>query len=1280
MKDDDDASPPAEVEVQVHRLGSRMTYREGLWPKRFRAVTTMKLRSGESAIIGFASETERCKQADCWTIKRGVPRKQSVQLPKNYLVQAAIFLKSHHLFVVACADLHLYFHNNLTRGFQLINTMAFQDAVLLMEYLEETDELVTAGIGLPSLWIFTGDFQQPLLPSRLLRPPQGDWWPSCLVLGLLAEATWKALLCLWEDDLVVFDCKGEADAQRWSGNIGGNKLSNPTIPNKPWLTCLTVYSKKDYVFTGDVSGFIKVWNRHLGEVVHSFLAHVGGVVALALQSGTCSRLLSAGRMSSVCIWHLPSCTLLTLVHLEEAAISAGFLTVDGIGTTQFYCITHSTLSLWISEEILEPLSNLYCTARILHLTPGFHKTQQLLVLGNDKILRLLVPDSGVILSCSQPLAILEEATELAFSETSDQAFALIPSKSIVCLDCSKHPCTFLSSINTPQENDSFCCLVELHLELDLSSCDIIVAGTRQGDLCMLNTTNAQVLCPKVHIGGVCLLSCFLDYSPSERMYPVLEQPLLASYGLDGILVLWTAEQSTDDALSLKPATSAIIGNSVQQMSLGADQAWFMRDNGSVSCFDIKTETLTNFTELAHEATITAFEFNSQQDLLLTASVDGLLRLRSSSFALLTDLNVVAPVSTACFALDGTVIIIALGDNVSLVRCAEILPAAYIYRQSKPDPQGSVGVSRQLVTKTDLYSSSMAVPNQHSTSASPSSKSSPMTTGKSDTIIQNADSFALKGSRYILQKSSTPTSPEELSIARQKQMMQKIPGEEDSRFNTRQKCRIPFDGYIPNSVIRAMLYKMWKHWENKRKATGWVIENLSFLDKLLFDDVDEEWTSDTHKIKKIQKRQKHTSGLSVKQEVKIGEEEDEGSFEFEQIPSFSSISDDSTQTLLEQVANSWWFEKTLDRLSLQTVIRRLLELMINADKEVYLQAVQALNAIFKEYLVPTYLKMEVELILIDELEKEEYWRRSESAKLIQHMDTLSDKLLRLLVHLLIDNEVDVRVAALNALTHHTGVTNKLELFDLLTRRGLMAIYNWMDMEILHEVDCRINKQLLQEGKERLEMGRLWLQSDGALLSVPGSTACDIPQAVTPIESIVPPVQRKGTWLSSDSPSNQSQGITSLIKGSSQHIHNISPKDSPQSHSSLSAEKFSLQFETPLGTSTSKAHWRRCLHTLIDLYGPRKSGTALFLDIYRQAHTRSLKTSSVTVPQSKPSPGQRVAWRSALMPSHRVEAWGHIIKMPWRLSFETVERRGCSHYGPIRVDWIAGSPVPHEQIPG
>lgn len=268
----------------------------------------------------------------------------------------------------ACSDLSLrVFHPG--QGCVLQYRAVLPASVFCMHYCEETEELLTGGMGIITFWGFWTSLDVPLEIIRVL-----DWNCSSLcwdptISSLVTEQQTSALYALCDDKIKSFHLRSKKELGSFRGRGRGT------------LRCGLSDWVQRHLYTGDISGCVQVWSWESQSLLQEFQAHSRCVSAMVLRPDTQTLPTSSpdgwGKEWSCCG------ELLAKIFSDKPG---------------------GVCSLWLINEmqnIYQPFHVTWCDLQYLRRVECGPGRARILAVSEDSIAQIISPVSGdmLLLSC-----------------------------------------------------------------------------------------------------------------------------------------------------------------------------------------------------------------------------------------------------------------------------------------------------------------------------------------------------------------------------------------------------------------------------------------------------------------------------------------------------------------------------------------------------------------------------------------------------------------------------------------------------------------------------------------------------------------------------------------------------------------------------------------------------------------------------------------------------------------------------------------------------------------
>ena len=927
-------------------------------------------------------------------------------------IQSMIHTGSFHILVVYCGDLLLRLFGDHLRSFKSLGVVPCRFNITCLCYDPEMKMLLAGILGAVVTWTIEHSGRGLQIAHMIALP--GDE----LVHDIVLNGPNGSLLAMCENVVRVLERQGHgllAEVKKFSSTISGSSI-----------TCCFTCSEQGFLYAGNKTGEIQVWNLNWGHSLHTFKAHFSSVICIRSQPEA-HTLLTAGHEGIIKEWNLTSGNLLRRLELGEELYRLQF-----IDRTTFFCQTTHSFSL-------RSLPFFYSLFNVCGSTPQQVRRVRcgsnwfrILCTTEDGLLRFVSPLTGNLLVITWPFSILDQATDWAYDPNKEELFVATGSPDVLVFDTTRSPCMAKYLLCTsPDSQDLVQCLAYGHFHLGRGLEGLMFSGYQSGVIRVLSQHSCARIETYMHFGAVLALSTLPGGLSGSR-----ENSLLCSYGMDDYIHL---SEAVLEGVRVKLRTLASIFCSCQlthlillPKSVGAItqtnclRLWKFHDFLSSGSQDgsMFIETLP-----LHQCTIISFDVCLSLSLFVTGGSDGSVRIWNFHGRLIAMLDSSLHFGPLCFANDRGDLLVTFNQSLYLVSCLKLLPASLLVRLSLMGLTDEVlevpkpfipsfffsfetmfvpkyiypGHGQQQLVGLESLVNHRAIAFDHNVPhvIEEDEQGSPVLLSpfKHDFRYKEADVSQVKKPpdfHYVLPPQLQLTTWDELNPY---QILQ-------CYFGHGREWLLAPDCYIPNSVIRARL---------------WPEGSPIALQCSLHSPVRElEWDK-SQQFFFWHSRARAISDVGPY----IHEREDE-----DFLP--TRASKDITYTVLTDSANRSWLGKKMSEIAINSLIETILNIITHATPLKYQCCIGALGQIFASYQVSPPLRSETAHRLLDDttnsnpLIRELAWEGLKRLGMITHLFAVP------LAQGLMDKDDRVRNKTLSLMAD-TGIHSKTSLLNLVQNR-------------------------------------------------------------------------------------------------------------------------------------------------------------------------------------------------------------------------------------------------------
>lgn len=923
-------------------------------------------------------------------------------------VQSMVHTGSFHIIVAYCGDLNLRLFGDHFRAFKPLGIVPCRFNISCLCYDPEMKMLLSGIMGGVVSWIIEQSGRGLQLAYTMSMP--GDE----LVQDIMLNGPNGTLLALCESVVRVLERQGKgklAEVKKFTSITSGSSI-----------TCCHICFGQGFLYAGNKTGGVQVWNLRRGQSLHSFMAHTLSVICIRSQPEA-HTLLTGGMEGIIKEWNLTSGNLLRRLDLGEELFALQF-----IDAVTFFCQTVHSFSLRRMPCFYSLFNVCGAPPRQLQRVHCSGNCFRILCLTEDGLMHFISPLTGELLIVTWPFLLLDRAVDWAYNPEIQELFVAAGNADILVFDTTRSPCPVKYILCTaPDSRDKIQCLAYGNICPGYGVEGLIFSGHRSGMIKVLSHQNFARIEKFMHYGAVLALSTLPEGQYNDR-----KNSLLCSYGTDDYIHLSEAMFEAK-RVSLYPLTSILSSCHLRHLMLLPKFVGAITKSNCLRIWKFsdflssQTQEGAKFIETLplHQCKITSFDVCLSLKLLVTRGHDGSVRVWNFHGKLITLLDSSLHFGPVCFANDRGDLLVTFNQSLYLVSCLKLLPISLLINLSfmniiddvpelpKPfTPSFFFSFEIMLVPKYNycgyrkqelvgLYSLvnkrgiafDYTVPHVIEEDEQGSTIFVPKIRYESQSQIWDADKMDKEEPHYEVTPQLKLTTWDGLNpyhILR-------------SYFGQGQKWPIAPDCYIPNSVIRARL---------------WPDGSPVFLQCTLHSPVR---VLDWDKSEQFFFWQSETS--IREHHIKYKEEDD-----------FLDrrLSSDHTYSILSSVGNRSWLGRRMSEMALNSLIDTILTITAHATPLKYQTCVGVLGQIFATYQVSPAMRSEVVRRLWDDtinsnsLIRELAWEGFKRLGIITHLFAVP------LAKGLLDKEQNVRDKAL-ILMPDTGINCKTSLLNLIQHR-------------------------------------------------------------------------------------------------------------------------------------------------------------------------------------------------------------------------------------------------------
>ncbi|VTJ56169.1 Hypothetical predicted protein [Marmota monax] len=971
-------------------------------------------------------------------------------------IQSMVHAGSFHILVVYCGDLLLRLFGDHFRAFKPLGIVPCRFNINCLCYDPEVKMLLSGILGGVVTWVIEQSGKGLQIANMFSMP--GDE----VVQDIVLNGPNGSLLALCETVVRVLEHQGQGqlgEAKKFLSSSGSS------------ITCCFTCIDQGFLYAGNKSGEIQVWNLTRSHPLHSFKAHSSLVVCIHSRPEA-HTLLTAGREGTIKEWNLTSGNLLRQLELGEELYDLQF-----IDDTTFFCQTTHSFSL-------RRLPFFYTLFNVCGSTPQQVRRIccgenwfRILCTTEDGLLRFVSPLTGELLILTWPFSILDNAVDWAYDSGKEELFVATGGSEVLVFDTTRCPCPAKYLLGTsPDSHDFVQCLAYGHFHLGRGLEGLIFSGHQSGMIRVLSQHSCARVEKLVHFGAVLALSTMSGGILASR-----ENTLLCSYGMDDYIHLSEAVLS-EIRVQLRPLASILSSCHLKHLILLPKSVGAITDTSCLRLWKFHdflssvSQESSKFIETLplHQCAITSFDVCLPLSLFVTGGIDGSVRIWDFHGRLIAMLDSSLHFGPLCFANDRGDLLVTFNQSLYLVSCLKLLPSSVLSRLSfmtmtdevleapKPFIPGfffsfetmfvpkyiyHVRRKQELVDLKTLVNK-RAIAFDHSVPHVIEEDKNGGPVLLRTTTHDTLEKTGTDGTEMKKPHHTHYVAPPQLQLTywdglNPYQILR-------CYFGHGRKWLLAPDCYIPNSVIRARLWPegcpiyLQCNLHSPMRELEWEKSEPFFF-----------W---------------HGRGRAVSDLGEFAQEEDESLIK-------SRIIRDINEGLLADAANRSWLGRKMsemNEIAVSSLIETILGVMIHAVPLKYQCCIGALGQIFASYQVSPPLRSETAHRLLDDttnsnpLIRELAWEGLKRLGMITHLFALP------LAQGLMDKDQRVRSKALSLMAD-TGIHTKTSLLNLIQKEetyrdmqqemvgeeslDLLLGMRPSDLQILHtQVEQRLNENL------------------------------------------------------------------------------------------------------------------------------------------------------------------------------------------------------------------------------
>ncbi|KAL7751331.1 hypothetical protein RI367_003191 [Sorochytrium milnesiophthora] len=619
-----------------------------------------------------------------------------------------LWIKKYRIFVVATSQLQLKTLNH--RMIELSHTWSIKP-VLSLEYNDELDEVIVGGVSSFRIWKLVRESDS--VQNNTIYSIKGPR----LVVEDLSEDEWVTYTFLHAGTSRLF-VACDATIFVYDYNTG-KRLDVMRDIHELSITSIELYDPMEYLITASKDGHIKVWNIHRCLVV-AFPDHTAAVTSLLLpcapkyqqqaiqpvqslsaETHKSSRLryqfyapilMSSSMDGSIRLWNLDTCTCVYRLETQQEIVGMEMMRRD-----QFFHYSRKCIYVWNLNRYQSTFFS--SRSQVTHLKRFANGVDpaRIGVVTEDGAIRMLSPVSSACLMVAFPVFKEAFVVDIFANIRRDILYALMSNGDIVLYDTTVNPCRVLAVWDRNTNSNFGFSRCNCLASLDFTG---VTAGTASGQSYWLlgGSDAGQIVNLDLKSGKPEVL---VQAHPAPIVSTIADANAMKLYtGADDKTVrVWALSFSTVDAQSKEHVNHANARPAVIEVSLlmtipmpGTNTPMRLCINQELEnlCVASSAATVTIHNVLIgpdavkahsqdeeHNRPVTKVCHLSVYNIYGSASVDGTVKIWSSTNALIREIQFGEPVTSFCFGNDRGDLLVGLQDQVACVRWQDYMPAAQL---------------------------------------------------------------------------------------------------------------------------------------------------------------------------------------------------------------------------------------------------------------------------------------------------------------------------------------------------------------------------------------------------------------------------------------------------------------------------------------------------------------------------------------------------------------------------------------------------------------------------
>ncbi|CAD5125281.1 DgyrCDS13526 [Dimorphilus gyrociliatus] len=583
-------------------------------------------------------------------------------------------------------------------------------SIMFIKFNRETDELLTGSVEGIKIWKYDQiqptnkiDVLKPminygLVSKGILKNPFGDSWIKMLQINYKQQLMYGAT----DSDLFVYDFQKRM------------KFSIERAHDLLITSC--VYSAEvNLMATTSVDCTVKIWNTQ-GSHVHTFRGHAGAITAIVNQPDDDAILITSSLDGSIRVWSLHIFEhLYTLTASSEGIVWLGLIE----NTSQLFSVTEKVVNVWNMNNTATFFSVTRCPIVSINLVQGQgQKTNRIFCIGEDSSMRIIGQQNRKNLSTILPppnISPLNFLQTACYNRQQNVVYAQIDSKHAWLYTTKTNPSCKLtewnlidvqkaqnnavtkrrgaknqiltytavceSRMNNSPENVECLSYLSSHIEAMadeglVSSIEghFVIAGLRDGRILFMDPLkkgfkHAELQAHKEAITGLkhdqyhnrllvkcngrtCIIIQIWSLPSLQLMNEVYAPTDLTQFAVLENSIMMGFQVGLTVYEKLK-----VLDNDLQRMPPS-----FLNDEGKISRATFKPDHLTP---------VTSVDSCMKENIYLSSSIDGVLKIWLEEKVLITEINLETPLTASAFLNNFGDVLIGWKNHLFLIHHTKI---------------------------------------------------------------------------------------------------------------------------------------------------------------------------------------------------------------------------------------------------------------------------------------------------------------------------------------------------------------------------------------------------------------------------------------------------------------------------------------------------------------------------------------------------------------------------------------------------------------------------------